>query len=73
MKKIINKIIDYLPVSRGEMKKVISKMVLLMDGYTTAAITQQQTTTGILKALEKMKTTDDSTGDTKKKNDPAYN
>lgn len=55
MKKILNDIRGYLPVSRREMKKIIENIVTILDGFMTASATQSQVYTGLIKEVEKLK------------------
>lgn len=55
MKKILNDIRGYLPVSRREMKKIIENIVTILDGFMTASTTQSQVYTGLIKEVEKLK------------------
>ncbi len=55
IKELLDKIKDYLPISRKEVKKVVSNMMVVMDGFTTASVSQAQVTHGIITEMEKIK------------------
>lgn len=85
IKNLLNKIRNHLPVSKKEFKEVIDNMttkkefkevvdnmITVMNGFSTAAITQSQISNGLLKEIEKIKSKD-TTKTKEPEVDPAFN